>query len=105
MNQEPYEDAWIKKFAQSYGATYPLFHKIEVNGDNAHDVFRYVRRNSKLYDAATNTVGEISWNFGKFLVGEDGKVIDYYLPNANLPEITTRIEQLLGIKNATATAQ
>jgi glutathione peroxidase len=70
--QEPYDDAWIKAFAQSYGARYPLFHKIDVNGDNAHDVFRFVRRHSSLYDPKTNEVGEISWNFGKFLVDING---------------------------------
>jgi glutathione peroxidase-family protein len=67
-------------------------------------VFRFVRRHSSLYNATTNIVGDISWNFGKFLVGQDGQVIDYYVPNADLPAITTRIEQLLGITpNATLT--
>ena len=73
---------------------------------NASDVFRFLRRNSKLYDDLTKTVGEISSNFGKFLVGEDGKVIEYYLPNANLTVITSKIEEILVVPpSATVTAQ
>jgi glutathione peroxidase len=99
LNQEPYDDAWIENFARGkYGAKYPMFHKIDVNGDNAHDVFRFVRRHSSLYNNQTGVVGDISWNFGKFLVGQDGQVISYHLPNADLAAITVEIEGILGVK-------
>ncbi len=75
-----------------------MFHKIDVNGDNAHDVFRFLRRNSTLYNSTTGEVGEISWNFGKFLVDPNGHVISYHLPNANLTAITVEIENILGVK-------
>ena len=89
LNQEPYDDAWIENFARGkYGAKYPMFHKIDVNGDNAHDVFRFLRRHSSLYNNSTGQVGDISWNFGKFLVDINGQVISYHAPNANLPAIT-----------------
>jgi len=57
-----------------------LMEKVDVNGKHAHPVFEYLRRHSKLYDPLKNTIAPISWNFGKFLVGSDGVVINYFEP-------------------------
>ena len=91
--QEPGTDAQIKEFAtKTHGAQYPMFTKADVNGANAQEVYKYLRRNSELYDAQKQVAGEIPWNFAKFLVDKDGKVVKYFGPQTEpetiLPEIT-----------------
>ena len=75
--QEPGSDDEIKEFASSnYGVTFPMFSKIEVNGDGAAPLYKW------LTGAAPNEDGssEIQWNFTKFLVGRDGEVIRRFSP-------------------------
>jgi glutathione peroxidase len=75
-HQEPGTDAEIRGFCErNYGVTFPLFSKIEVNGDNAHPLFQYMKTESGglLTDA-------IKWNFTKFLIARDGQVLDRYAP-------------------------
>ena len=60
-----------------------MFSKIEVNGPNAHPVYQYLRRNSSLYNAEEKTVSEVPWNFAKFLVNPEGKVVNYHKPVNN----------------------
>ena len=71
--QEPGTNQQIFDWAKStYNVTFPMFEKIEVNGDGACDVYKYLRKNSsELND------GAIPWNFAKFLVDGDGKVVKY----------------------------
>lgn len=69
MNQEPGTHEEIKKFIRDlYGGEWPIFEKIEVNGQNSHDVFKFLRMNSELHDREKKEVKEIPWNFAKFLV-------------------------------------
>lgn len=76
MNQEFGEDAEIAEFCRlNYGVTFPMFSKVDVNGQNAHPVFNWLR---------TETGGlpgdAIEWNFTKFLVDRDGRVVRRYAP-------------------------
>lgn len=74
-NQEPGADADIKSFCDlTYGVSFPLFSKIEVNGEGAHPLY------AALKHAAPGLLGaeDIKWNFTKFLVGPDGHVIKRY---------------------------
>ena len=76
-----------KNFAQEkYGATFQLFSKIDVNGANSHEVFKFCRRYSPLYDEKKDTLQNIPWNFAKFLIDENGQVVDYYTPKQNPEE-------------------
>lgn len=59
-------------------ASVTLFKKVGVNGENASPVFQFLRYNSTLYDEAKNIIAPIPWNFGKFLVDQDGGVVDFY---------------------------
>lgn len=69
MGQEPGTDAQIKEFcALKFKTTFPLFSKISVKGDDIHPFYRYLTSESGFN-------GPISWNFNKFLVGADGKVV------------------------------
>jgi len=72
--------AWAKK---TYGVTFPMFEKTEVNGENACELYQYLRQNSELYDASKGTATTIPWNFAKFLCDGSGKVFKYYGPRTN----------------------
>src|SRR6266478_7623206 len=73
--QEPGSEAEIIQFCQStYDVSFPLSAKLEVNGPNRHPLYRY------LTAAHTGFPGDISWNFEKFLIGRDGKVLKRYPP-------------------------
>ena len=57
--------------------------KTEVNGTNCHDIYKYLRMNSELYDQEKEMAKEIPWNFTKFLVDKNGKVFGYFPPTIN----------------------
>jgi glutathione peroxidase len=76
-HQEPGDEAEIAKFcATTYEVSFPMFAKIEVNGPNAHPLYR------ELKHAATGVLGTeaIKWNFTKFLVDKEGRVVRRYAP-------------------------
>lgn len=90
--QEPEENSAIAAFCElNYGVSFPLFEKIDVNGKHAHPLFQYLKTQ------APGVLGTkaIKWNFTKFLVGRDGKVIKRY-PSLTTPTSIRRdIESLL----------
>jgi len=72
MGQEPGTAEEIQEFCSAtYGVTFPLFEKIEVNGENRHPVYAEL---TKTADADGNA-GDIGWNFEKFLVSPEGEVV------------------------------
>lgn len=95
MGQEPKSDAEIKEFAALYNVKFLMFSKIQVNGDNANDIFKFLRFNSDLYDKKKDMIKEIPWNFTKFLVDREGKVCGYFGPNENGEKVCEKIEALL----------
>ena len=73
--QEPGSEAEIADFCRSrYDVTFPLSSKLEVNGPNRHPVYQV------LTSAARGIPGDINWNFEKFLIGRDGRVLKRYPP-------------------------
>lgn len=89
--QEPGSDDEIASFCQkNFGVDFPLFSKVEVNGDGAHPLYRWLRsqKGGLLGD-------KIKWNFTKFLVGKDGQVIDRYSPTTKPEKLTGDIEKAL----------
>ena len=73
--QEPGTEAQIVEFCQTkYDVTFPMGAKLEVNGSHRHPIYSY------LTSPETGVAGDISWNFEKFLVGRDGKVLKRYPP-------------------------
>ncbi len=90
--QEPGTDAEIQKFAtEKYGATFPLFSKIEVNGDGACDLYKMLTAAAPNDDGST----PIQWNFTKFLVARDGEVIKRYSPKVTPEEIAAELGDYL----------
>jgi glutathione peroxidase len=75
--QEPAGESEIGQFCEkNYGVRFPMFAKIDVNGANAHPLYRYLTRAKRgLFGTA-----RIKWNFTKFLIGRDGDVIARYAP-------------------------
>jgi len=91
--QEPGAESEIAEFCETnYGVTFPMYTKVDVNGENAHPLFRY------LTSAKPGLLGSeaIKWNFTKFLVGRDGKVIERYAPTTKPEDIAADIEKALG---------
>lgn len=90
-NQEPKSDAEIKKFARDkMNATFPLFDKIEVNGDGAIPLYKNMK--------GIAGGGEVKWNFEKFLLDKKGNVIRRYRSKVQPDDIADDIQTLLDDK-------
>jgi len=91
-HQEPGNEAEIQRFCSTtYNVTFPLFAKIDVNGGNAHPLYRHLKSEKK------GLLGSeaIKWNFTKFLVGPDGAVLKRYAPTDTPQSIGADLESLL----------
>ena len=90
--QEPGDAGEIASFCQkNYGVSFPLFAKVDVNGEHAHPLFRHLKK------AAPGLLGSeaIKWNFTKFLIDRDGEVVKRYAPTLAPEAIAKDIEALL----------
>lgn len=90
--QEPGSAEEIGAFCEkNYGVGFPMFAKIEVNGEHAHPLYRYLKEHAR------GVLGSeaIKWNFTKFLVDRDGEVVDRYAPTTPPEAIAGDIEKLL----------
>ncbi len=90
-NQEPGDDAEIAGFCElNFGVTFPLFKKVEVNGAGAHPVYVHLKK------SASGLFGDaIKWNFTKFLVDRDGKVVDRFAPATSPEKLEADVVKLL----------
>jgi len=92
-HQEPGNEAEIAKFCSTkYDVTFPMFAKIEVNGDGAHPLYRFLK-GEKPGLLGTEA---IKWNFTKFLVDAKGNVTKRYAPNDTPEQIAKDLEKSLG---------
>lgn len=90
--QEPGDELEIAEFCQSnYGVGFPLFQKVEVNGPRAHPLF------AELKQRAPGLLGSqrVKWNFTKFLVGQEGRVVRRFAPTTDPGKLCGEIEALL----------
>lgn len=74
----------------NYGVKFPMFAKIDVNGENAHPLFKYLKEEQHGF-----ITDDIKWNFTKFLIDKNGKPIDRYAPTTKPASIEEDIERLL----------
>ncbi len=91
-SQDPGDDNQIASFCQkNYGVSFQMMSKIKVNGDDAHPLYRW------LTTEAPGILGSkaIKWNFTKFLIGRDGRVIKRYAPQDTPEKIAKDIEAAL----------
>lgn len=63
-----------------FDAKFPIFEKAQINGDNPHPVYAFLRTHSELYDPKTGEAKVIPWNFGKFILNRNGEVIRFAEP-------------------------
>ena len=91
--QEKGKEEEIKDFCEkNYSITFPIFEKVEVNGKNAHPLFRFIKEQKKGFMGTES----IKWNFSKFLLNKSGEVVKRY-GSLDVPEnLETDIKQLLG---------
>jgi len=92
--QEPGTDADVKQFCSTtYGVTFPLFSKIDVNGASRAPLYAWLTAQ----DAQPEGAGDIKWNFGKFVVDKQGKVVARFDPTVKptAPEVRAVIENAL----------
>jgi glutathione peroxidase len=90
-NQDPGNNEEIGAFCEkNYGVTFPMFEKVNVNGDDAHPLYQWLR------EEKGGVLGDsIKWNFTKFLVGRDGTVIKRYGSTTAPEKIADDIEKAL----------
>ncbi|GLP71463.1 MULTISPECIES: glutathione peroxidase [unclassified Streptomyces] len=95
LGQEPGSAEEIAEFCSAtYGVTFPLTEKVEVNGEGRHALYE------RLVDFADaeGHAGDIRWNFEKFLIGRDGKIVARFSPQTEpeSDEVVTAVESALG---------
>jgi glutathione peroxidase len=91
-NQEPGSEKEIAEGCLiNYGVTFPVFSKIDVNGSDAHPVFKYLKSELPGF-----ILKRIKWNFTKFLIDPNGIPVKRYAPSVSPENITGDIEKLLG---------
>lgn len=91
-SQEPGDEAQISEFCElNYGVSFPLFSKVKVNGADAHPLYVALKK------AAPGLLGSeaIKWNFTKFLLDDQGKVVKRYAPTVAPDELRKDIDKLL----------
>ena len=90
--QEPGDEKAIEQFCElNYGVTFPMFAKVDVNGDDASPLYKHLK------SAKKGLLGSeaIKWNFTKFLVDREGNVVERYAPNAEPKALEPDVAKLL----------
>jgi len=91
-HQEPGDEAQIQNFCRlQYDVTFPLFAKIEVNGEGAHPLYKLLKQSAPGFLGTQR----IKWNFTKFLVDRQGRVVNRYAPNVKPESLAKDIEALI----------
>lgn len=112
-NQAPGDDAEIHSFCTGrYGITFPQFSKIEVNGENALPLYKYLTSNTKFegfngpmglvltpivkkMDKDYKNNGNIKWNFTKFLIDREGNIVARFEPTTAVSKVKEKVEEVL----------
>ncbi|MBR6800629.1 MAG: glutathione peroxidase [Eubacteriaceae bacterium] len=112
--QAPGTDEEIHTFCTTkYGTTFKQFSKVDVNGENAHDLFKYLTENTSFEGFDKNMMGkmlegmlekavpdfhtssDIKWNFTKFLIDKEGNIVKRFEPMTDLKEIEKAIKEII----------
>ncbi len=92
MSQDPGTNAEISEFCSlNYGVTFPMYAKIEVNGDGAHPLFKFLKQEAGGFMG----IDMIKWNFTKFLVDQDGRVVKRFAPTDEPEKLDADIAKLV----------
>ena len=89
--QEPGDSEQIGDFCtRNYGVSFPMFEKIDVNGKDAHPLYKWLRK-----EKTGLLGGAIKWNFTKFLLARDGSVIERFAPTVEPADIAAKVKAAL----------
>ena len=98
MGQELAKESDIREFiSKNFKVDFPMFSKIEVNGANAHPIYKYLKYNCQEMNN-NNGLKNVPWNFGKFLVNNSGQVLRFYGPKIKPKYMIDDIEKYLQTK-------
>lgn len=90
--QDKGSDSEIAGFCmKNYGVSFPMFSKIEVNGDQAHPLYKYLKKEAR----GVLGTEKIKWNFTKFLINKDGQVVKRFAPTSKPQAIEKHVRALL----------
>ena len=90
-NQEPGDEKSISEGCMlNYGVTFPMFSKVEVNGDDTHEIYKYLKKELKGLIG-----GKVRWNFTKFLINSEGKPVKRFSPTTKPEKIDQYLTKLL----------
>jgi len=90
-NQEPGDEKSISEGCMlNYGVTFPMFSKIDVNGDDTHEIYKYLKKELKGLIG-----GKVRWNFTKFLINSEGKPVKRFSPTTKPEKIDQYLTKLL----------
>lgn len=90
--QEPGDEQEIQSFCSTtYDVSFPMFSKIDVNGDNTHPLYQFLKQQAKGLLGSEN----VKWNFTKFLVSRDGKTVERFAPVTTPEKLEAEIVALL----------
>lgn len=90
-HQEPGDESEIQEFCSvNYGVSFTMFAKVDVNGDQAHPLFNYLKSQQRGF-----ITSGIKWNFTKFLINRDGEVVGRFAPTDKPESLKAEIEKLL----------
>lgn len=95
-NQEPGSNAEIKEFCSlKFNVSFPMFDKLDVNGEHRHPLYVALAGKDSPFP------GDIGWNFTKFIVGRDGRILHRFAPNVkpDAPEVVAALEAALAAKS------
>ena len=95
-NQEPGSTAEIKEFCSlKFNVTFPMFDKLDVNGEHRHPLYVALAGKDSPFP------GDIGWNFTKFIIGRDGRILHRFAPNVkpDAPEVVAALEAALAAKS------
>ena len=96
--EEPGTNEEIRQFVQKFKVTFPMFAKISAAGDDLAPLYQFLTDK----DTTAATAGVVRWNFTKFLIGRDGKLVARFEPDVDpkAPELVSAIEKALSDTNA-----
>lgn len=90
-HQEPGDESEIQEFCSvNYGVSFPMFAKVDVNGDQAHPLFNFLKSQQRGF-----ITSGIKWNFTKFLINREGEVVGRFAPTDKPESLKAEIEKLL----------
>ncbi|CAL6068110.1 glutathione_peroxidase [Hexamita inflata] len=90
-SQEPGDKSVIQKCQQNFGVSFPIMSKVDVNGDNADPIYKFLKKEKK---GILGSEG-VKWNFTKFLVDKEGQVVKRFAPTDKPEDIEEDIVKLL----------